>query len=81
MLGQSVIVAVVAIAGGGMGGLEALVHPDLGSLQAFLAPTRLVQIVFSSILMALVWPVVLTPPATIYRSLASAARTGLPMRG
>jgi hypothetical protein len=71
MLGYAVIVAFVAVVGGGIGGLQALVHPDLSSLKAFLAPARLVQVVLSSILTALIWPVILTPPAAIYRSLVA----------
>ncbi|HEY5070815.1 MAG TPA: hypothetical protein VII63_02175 [Caulobacteraceae bacterium] len=72
MLGFAVIAAFAALAGGGMRGLGELFHPDLGSLAAFVSPARLIQVVLSGVLTALIWPVVMTPPAAIYRALAPA---------
>jgi hypothetical protein len=42
-------------------------------MSAFLSPPRLIQTILSAMLMALIWPVILTPPASIFRSLAPAA--------
>jgi hypothetical protein len=73
LLGYAVILGIVAAAGGGAGGLAAMAHPDLASMSAFLSPPRLIQTILSAMLMALIWPVILTPPASIFRSLAPAA--------
>ena len=61
--------AVSAAIGGGMGGLSALFHHDMTSLAAYLTPGRLVSLVFSALSWALVWPILLTPAAAIYRAL------------
>jgi hypothetical protein len=76
MLGYAIIAACVAVAGGGIGGLATLFRPDLSSLAAFLQPARLAQVVLSGLLTALIWPVILTPPAAIYRSLAEPEEGG-----
>ena len=39
-------------------------------MSAFVSPPRLIQTILGAMLMALIWPVFLTPPAAIYRSLA-----------
>jgi hypothetical protein len=75
LLGYAVILGIVAAVGGGAGGLAAMAHPDLSSMSAFVSPPRLIQTILGAMLMALIWPVILTPPAAIYRSLAPAAAT------
>jgi hypothetical protein len=69
MLGLAVIAALVAVAGGGMSGVASLIRPDLASLTAYFSPARLIQLAFTGILTALIWPVILTPPSAIYRAL------------
>ncbi len=73
LLGYAVILAIVAVTGGGAAGLQDMAHPDLGSMRAFLTPVRLLQTVLSSALAALILPVLLTPAAAIYQSLAAHA--------
>jgi hypothetical protein len=61
--------AAAALVGGGTGGLAAIMHPDRSSLAAYLTPGRIISLVIGAISSALVWPVLLTPAASIYRSL------------
>jgi len=61
--------AVTAVIGGGTSGLASMFRPDMSSLAAYLTPARIVSLVISSISSALVWPVLLTPAAAIYKSL------------
>ena len=61
--------AVTAVIGGGASGMAGMFRPDMSSLAAYLTPARIVSLVISSISSALVWPVLLTPAAAIYKSL------------
>ncbi len=54
---------------GGVGGLGALFRPDMSSLGVYLTPARIAGLVIGAVSSALVWPVLLTPAAAIYRSL------------
>jgi hypothetical protein len=47
----------------------AMASPDATSLKAYFAPARLAESVLMAGVSALVWPVMFTPPAAVYRSL------------
>lgn len=64
-----ITLAVTAVLGGGTGGLAALFRPDMTSVAAYLTPARIVGLVIGAVSSALVWPVLVTPAAAIYRSL------------
>ncbi|HEX4181391.1 MAG TPA: hypothetical protein VHY32_11425 [Caulobacteraceae bacterium] len=64
--------AVAAVAGGGTGGLGAILHPDMSSVAVYMTPGRVVSLAIGAVSSALVWPVLLTPAASIYRSLNGA---------
>jgi hypothetical protein len=51
------------------GGLAGLTHPDLASAMNVFAPMRLISLAISAISSALVLPLIMTPPAAIYKSL------------
>ena len=72
MLTVVITLAATAITGGGLGGLAGVFNPDMSSLSAYLTPARIVSFVISALSSALVWPVLLTPAAAIYRSLPGA---------
>jgi hypothetical protein len=61
--------AIAAVIGGGTSGLATLFKPDMSTVAAYMTPGRVVSLVISSISSALVWPVLLTPAAAIYKSL------------
>ena len=75
LLSALVILAVVAALSGGnpMAGMS---HPDMSFPGAWLSPAKLAQTVLGAVLSALVWPLMLTPAAAIYRSLAPGASPG-----
>jgi hypothetical protein len=73
LLTLAISAAVGAAVGGGLGGLQSMMRPDMSSLSAYLTPSRIVVIVVGAVSTALVWPVLLTPAAAIYRSLPEAA--------
>jgi hypothetical protein len=80
LLGFTLITAVVTLVGGGAGGLAAMVNPDLGSLRAFFSPPQFTLLVMRAALSGLLWPLLLTPPATIYLALdgrGAASRQGI----
>jgi hypothetical protein len=58
--------AVIATAGGG---LASAIRSQPNTPADLLSPARLISLVVGAISTALVWPVTLTPPAAIYRSL------------
>ena len=64
-----ITLAVTAVLGGGTGGLATLFRPDMTSVAAYLTPARIVTLVIGAVSSALVWPVLVTPAAAIYRSL------------
>ncbi len=66
VLSLLVIFAIGAVA---TGGNPMAVRPDMTSLQSYFTPWRLAQTVLTAGVSALVWPVLFTPPAAIYRSL------------
>jgi hypothetical protein len=70
-LAYFVIVAVVAVAAGG-NLRAALAPPNMRSLQAYLNVENLLQLTLGAGVSALVWPVVLTPPAAILRQISVA---------
>ena len=59
------IVMYVAALLGGVDGLSFIFRPDMSSLAAYFTPARLVYLALSGVVYALVWPVLLTPPAAI----------------
>jgi hypothetical protein len=72
----AIALAAIAVVGGGLGALKAGFEPDLSSLTAVLTPPHLAYITVFAIGQALIWPVTITPPATIYRALAGAKAAG-----
>ena len=64
-----VIFALGAVLGGG-DVFAAITRPDMSSPAAYFTPWRIAQMVLSAGVSALVWPVIFTPPAAIYRQLA-----------
>jgi hypothetical protein len=71
LLTYLVILAIVAVATGG--NLQAaFAPPDMRSLGAYFTVARLVQVVLGAGVSALMWPVVLTPPAAIFRQITLA---------
>jgi ABC-type multidrug transport system fused ATPase/permease subunit len=78
MLSLLVIFAAAAMVGGG-NPMTAMINPDMTSLAAYFSPTRIVQTVLGAGVSALIWPLMLTPPAAIYRSLVPAATAPTPV--
>jgi len=68
-----IVMYVVALLVGGVDGLSFIFRPDMSSLAAYFTPARLVYLALSGVVYALVWPVLLTPPAAIYRAITAAA--------
>jgi hypothetical protein len=72
--------AVAAVISGGTAGLTGMFRPDMSSVAAYMTPARIVSLIISAVSSALVWPVLLTPAAAIYRSLPGAVgETGAAM--
>jgi hypothetical protein len=65
----AIAAAAVAVVGGGVGALGAALQPDSGTVAEVLNPARLAYLAVSAIGQALIWPVTMTPPASIYRAL------------
>jgi len=61
-----------AVGGVGAGGIAAMLHPDMSSLGVYMTPGRIATTAIGAVSSALVWPVLLTPSAAIYRSLTDA---------
>jgi hypothetical protein len=72
LLSVLVIFAVGAILNGG-DPAAALKTPDGAPLTTYLSPARLLQTAFGAGVWALVWPVLFTPAAAIYRTLGPAS--------
>jgi hypothetical protein len=75
LLTLAIALAAVAVAGGGMGALGATLQADLSSVAVVVTPPRLAYLAVSAVGQALIWPVTMTPAATIYRALAGGATT------
>ena len=69
----AIAVAAVAVAGGGMGALGAAFQSDMSTMASVLTPPRLAYLAVSAVGQALIWPVTMTPPAAIYRTLTGGA--------
>lgn len=70
VLSLAIAVAATAIAGGGMAAVAEIFRPSYNSIAAVLSPGRVAYLVVSALGTALGWPVIMTPPAVIYRALA-----------
>ena len=70
LLSLLLIFALVAIMNGG-NLLTAMGRNPPTDFMAYLAPWRVIQMLLTAVLSALVWPVVFTPPTAIYRRIAS----------
>jgi hypothetical protein len=70
VLGIVMIYAVIAAMSGGLGGLTAALSPSPSSIATFLTPPEMVFMVLMAGLNGLMLPLMLTPPAAIYQSLA-----------
>jgi hypothetical protein len=79
ILTNLVILGIVAAATGG-NLLAALAPPDMQSLGAYFTVARSLQFILGAGVSALMWPVVLTPPAAILRQI-SLGEKGLFRRG
>ena len=66
-----VVMIVCAMLVGGVGGLGFVLRPDLSSPAAYFTPARLVCLALSGVLYALVWPILLTPSAAIYKAVTA----------
>ncbi len=66
-----ITLAVMAASGGGLAGVAMLLHPDMSSLGAYLTLPRLLGAVVGAAGGALMWPVLLTPPAAAYKALTA----------
>jgi hypothetical protein len=69
LLTSAIASAAIAVVGGGIGAVAVGLKPDLSSVAAVVAPPRLAYLAVNAIGQALIWPVTMTPPATIYRAL------------
>jgi hypothetical protein len=69
----AIALGAIAVVGGGLEALKAAFEPDLSTLTAILTPPHLAYVVVFAIGQALIWPVTITPAATIYRALAGGA--------
>jgi len=67
-----IVMYVAAMLVGGVGGLGFIFRPDMSSPAAYFTPARLVYLVLGGGLYALVWPVLLTPSAAIYKASTAA---------
>ncbi len=72
----AVSLAAASIVSGGQSPMAVLFAPDMTSPAAYFTPARIAYLVLSGVSQALIWPLLLTPAATIYRRLAPAH--GLP---
>ena len=66
----AIALAAVAVAGGGIGALGSEMQTNLSSIAAVLKPAHIAYITVFAIGQALIWPVTMTPSATIYRALS-----------
>ena len=62
----AIIFAAVAMVLGGVDGLAFLFRPDMSSLGAYFTAPRLVLVLLGAFASAMMWPVMLMPPAEIY---------------
>ena len=46
-------------------------HPNISSLSAFISPLRVIYLALHAILSTLAWPMLIGPPAAIYKALAT----------
>jgi hypothetical protein len=72
LLALAITAAVTAAVGGGIGGLQGMFRPDMNSIATYMTPARVVSLAIGAVSYALVWPILLTPAAAIYRSLPEA---------
>ncbi|MGC1304719.1 MAG: hypothetical protein WA840_20295 [Caulobacteraceae bacterium] len=59
--------------GGGLAGLNTAFHPDMNSFATYFSPVIVLNLLVGAILSALMWPILLTPPAAIYEKLTMEA--------
>lgn len=64
-----VVMLICTMLAGGPGGLAFMFRPDMSSIAVYFSPARLVYLGLGGVLYALVWPIVLMPPAAIYKAL------------
>ena len=65
---SGIVIGMIALLAGGAG---ALAHQDMSSLGAYMTPARIVTLIVSGALGALLWPLMYTPAPTIYQQLSS----------
>ena len=71
MLLGLIVILVCTMLAGGIGGLVFIFRPDMSSPAAYFSTPRLVYLALSGVLYALVWPILLTPSAAIYKALTA----------
>ena len=76
LLTFAIAVAATALVGGGMAAVGEIFRPNYNSILAVLTPGRIAYLVVFALGTALGWPVIMTPPAVIYRALAGAGSAG-----
>ena len=64
---SGIVIGMVALLAGGAGGVA---HQDMSSLSAYMTPARIVTLIASGALGALLWPLMYTPAPTIYQQLS-----------
>lgn len=72
----AIALGAVAVAGGGAGAIATAFGSDLSSIGAILTPGHLAYLTVFAVGQALIWPVTMTPAATIYRILAGPGAAG-----
>lgn len=73
LLGLVVMLCICVVAAGGVDAFRFIFRPDMSALAVYLTPARILYFVLTAFLYALVWPVMLTPRAAIYRSVTAPA--------
>jgi hypothetical protein len=68
----AVALGAAAVASGGQSPLASIFNPDLSSPAAYFSPGEVAYLALSGVSQALIWPLLLTPAAAIYRRLAPA---------
>ncbi|MDR3506451.1 MAG: hypothetical protein P4L64_00990 [Caulobacteraceae bacterium] len=76
LLGLAVILPLTGILAGGFSALPEALTPHSNTLPELFSPARLLYLTLLAFLRALIWPLMLTPAAALYREIASAR--GLP---
>ena len=75
IVGMTLIITLMAAAGGGFQNLLTIASPDLTSVSQFVSPPRMILLAMQAVLSALMLPVAVCPAIEIYRGMQPAAAT------